>query len=48
MKPRARMSDAQWGAITTELVRVTLGGRPVRPELEHALPERQRPTRRKR
>lgn len=32
--PRARMGDAEHAAITTELVRLSLGGRPARPELE--------------
>lgn len=32
--PRGRMSDAQADAVTTELGRLVLGGRPERPELE--------------
>lgn len=37
--PRPPMSDAHHAAITTELVRLTLCGRPGRPELECPLVE---------
>ena len=50
--PRPPVSDAHHAAITTELVRLTLGGRPGRPELlDQVEPEhlaRRRPTRRTR
>ncbi|NUS54715.1 MAG: hypothetical protein HOV66_07615 [Streptomycetaceae bacterium] len=46
--PRPPMCDRQHAAITAELVRLTLGGRPARPELQTTIPEpapRRRPRR---
>lgn len=51
-RPRPPMSDAHHAAITAELRRLTLGGRPDRPELlaplVEPLPTRRRTTRRNR